>query len=160
MQATQTGLIVNHWRGEYSLERSFWLHYIVIPLALGCVLLGLLVAQIVFMFSLISPLVLVVAQGTVWVWAVRGTLRAAAQHTARGGASGRALAVKAVVYANFAAVVLFLLTIAAIAVILLDAAFNAGMLDPKWFRMVADLGERILQSIRTMMNAPAFQYRS
>jgi len=38
----KTGLVFKHWRGDYSLARSFWLHYLLVPIV---IILAILVAQ-------------------------------------------------------------------------------------------------------------------
>ena len=74
----KTGLVIKHWRGDYSLARSFWLHYLLVPVA---VLFAILVAEAVVgshsrygeYLGSGSMLVLVGA----YVWGLVGTWRAA-----------------------------------------------------------------------------------
>jgi hypothetical protein len=42
MAFRKTGLVFKHWRGDYSLARSFWLHYLLVPIL---IILAILVAQ-------------------------------------------------------------------------------------------------------------------
>lgn len=82
------GLVLAHWRGDYSLARAFWLHY----LPVTAVVLGVLGYSF-------TPGAMAERQGIVqgleygfwaalaiaWIWALVGTLQSAAQHVARGG---------------------------------------------------------------------------
>lgn len=81
-------LVVQHWRGDYSLARAFWLHY----LPATVVVLGVLGYSF-------TPGGMAEREGIVegieygfwaalaiaWIWALVGTLQSATQHVARGG---------------------------------------------------------------------------
>jgi quinol-cytochrome oxidoreductase complex cytochrome b subunit len=78
MALGKEGLIARHWRGDYSLARSFWVHYLLAPIV---VIFFILIAQAIVGMSSpygdslgsASMLVLVGA----WVWGMVGTWRAA-----------------------------------------------------------------------------------
>jgi hypothetical protein len=42
MAFRKTGLVIKHWRGDYSLARSFSLHYLLVPIV---IIFAILVAQ-------------------------------------------------------------------------------------------------------------------
>jgi quinol-cytochrome oxidoreductase complex cytochrome b subunit len=84
------GVVTRHWRGEYSLARSFWLHYLFIPMT---ILFLIVLAQ---SFTGSSPTYgallgsgsMIVLVGAI-VWGLVGTWRSA-KNTPRG--VGRTLA--------------------------------------------------------------------
>jgi hypothetical protein len=84
------GLIARHWRGEYSLARSFWLHYLLVPMTI----LFLIVLAQSFTGSssthgaLLGSGSMIVLVGAI-VWGLVGTWRSAKK--APGGV-GRTLA--------------------------------------------------------------------
>jgi hypothetical protein len=99
-------MIVNHWRGDYSVGQSFWLHYVLAPTVLIIVVMGIAGlpgqpnnARLANGFL---PLQLIV-----WIWALVGTLRATKNAQRRQGKSLGTTAVrmflKAKVFVIFAA---------------------------------------------------------
>lgn len=115
------GMIVNHWRGNYPLGRSFWLHYLALPTALMLVMLCC-----VALLGSKSPHAESIATGClflqcgVWIWALVGTLRAAKNDAQSGSKSlgrtavrillgGKVLLIAAVVGLYLAYMLLFLL---------------------------------------------------
>lgn len=65
-------LIVRHWRGEYTVERSFLLHYVLfLPILLAC--LFQCVAWTEFRSEFITCAVVI--QSCAWIWALIGVFR-------------------------------------------------------------------------------------
>ena len=80
------GLVVKHWRGEYSLARSFWLHYLLPPIViLFLILVGVAVVGTSSPYgSYLDTLCMLVLAGAL-VWGLVGTWRAAKKAPGRLG---------------------------------------------------------------------------
>lgn len=78
MAMGKPGLVARHWRGDYSLARSFWLHYLFAPIIV--LLLITILQSIVGTASSYGPLLgsgsVLVLVGA-WIWGTVGTWRAA-----------------------------------------------------------------------------------
>ena len=78
MAMGKQGLIARHWRGEYSLARAFWLHYLFAPIVV--ILLIVILQGIVGTASSYGPLLgsgsMLVLAGA-WIWGMVGAWRAA-----------------------------------------------------------------------------------
>jgi hypothetical protein len=59
------GLVARHWRGEYSLARSFWVHYLLVPIG------------ILFLISLTQIIGGMIVLIGAFVWGMVGTWRSA-----------------------------------------------------------------------------------
>ncbi|MES2187303.1 MAG: hypothetical protein V4505_22325 [Pseudomonadota bacterium] len=93
------GFFRRHWRGDYSLARSYWVHSLLIqwfaPL-LGLLLVPWLSAHFPARYGSATVLGLTALGLGLSVWALRGTWASAGRHVARGGSRGWALTARVV----------------------------------------------------------------
>ncbi len=92
--------LAQHFNGDYSLQRSYWVHGVVIGLLTQVLLLaGARVAdeELSVRTGSLVVVALVMAQLAVGCWAVIGIWRSAGRHVGRGGSSGWAMAARAAV---------------------------------------------------------------
>lgn len=77
-----------HWRGEYSLARSYWLHTVVLSSVLPAMAISVLARLTNDMparYGVSGVLVIAAISYIAWIWAVRGCWASASRHVSRGG---------------------------------------------------------------------------
>lgn len=89
--------IRRHWRGDYSLGRSYWLHTVLLSSLLPafCVsALARLTNDMPARYGVAGVLGIAAFSYCAWIWGVRGCWMSASRHVARGGRRWAELAVK------------------------------------------------------------------
>jgi amino acid permease len=71
------GLVAKHWRGEYSVARSFWLHYL-----FGLIVVVLMTAFVETVIGVFGSIIVIVGA---FVWGMVGTWRSAKKVQGGGG---------------------------------------------------------------------------
>lgn len=91
------GFLRRHWRGDYSLARSYWLHTVLLTSltpALAIPLLARLTNDMPARYGMGGVLFIAAFSYLAWTWGVCGCWRSASRHVARGGRRWAELAVK------------------------------------------------------------------
>jgi len=100
MNRPRGGFIGRHWRGEYALGRSYWLHTVLLSSmlpAFAIIALARLTNDMPARYGVSGVLLIAVFSYVTWVWGVRGCWLSASRHVARGGRRWAALAVKVLI---------------------------------------------------------------
>ncbi len=93
----EPNFFVKHWRGDYSLARSYWVNMLLVSLlapVVGIMLLPWLGEKFPARYGSAGFLFVTTLGIVVWSWAVSGTWASANKHVQRGGKSGWATAAK------------------------------------------------------------------
>ncbi|MBB5392713.1 MULTISPECIES: hypothetical protein [unclassified Herbaspirillum] len=92
--------IGRHWRGDYSLARSYWLHTVLLSSllpAFSISLLARLTNDMPARYGVAGVLAIAAFSYLAWIWGVRGCWMSASRHVARGGRRWAEVAVKVLI---------------------------------------------------------------
>jgi len=93
----ESDFIKKHWKGDYSLAKSYWVNTFFVSLIVllcGQLFLQFFNQRSQARYASGAVLFLTALTATVWCWSVIGTWRSASRHVARGGKSFWAAAAK------------------------------------------------------------------
>lgn len=91
------GFLRRHWRGDYALGRSYWLHTVLLTSlvpALAISVLARLTNDMPARYGMAGVLLIAAFSYVAWTWGVCGCWRSASHHVARGGRRWAEVAVK------------------------------------------------------------------
>ncbi|MBO9536796.1 hypothetical protein [Herbaspirillum sp.] len=92
--------IVRHWRGDYSLGRSYWLHTVLLSSllpAFSISVLARLTNDMPARYGVAGVLAIAAFSYLAWIWGVRGCWMSAGRHVARGGRRWAEVTVKVLI---------------------------------------------------------------